>query len=270
VIGSGTSAIFVRNPPGEAMTGNLIGGNTVEKENVIEGSGGPAIQILEEAEEVGSWTEITRNHGSGNGGPFINLLAGANEGIAPPTIVDAQKSSVTGTSLEGATIRVFSKAKAEAGEVQGFLGETEADGSGNWKLTYSAPAGALVTATQTNGAGSTSQFAAPVAVPADPSNGGNGGGSNRGGPAPDTTAPKVTITKAPKAKSTSTTAKFKFKSNEAGSKFQCRLDKAKFKTCRSPKTYKKLKPGKHVFKVRATDKAGNVSKPMKRKFTVLK
>ena len=272
VIGSGASGIFVRNPPGVAMTGNLIGGSTAEKENTIEGSGGPAIQILEEAEEVGSWTEITRNHGSGNGGPFINLLAGANEGIAPPSISAALKSSATGTALKGATIRVFSKAKAEAGELQGFLGETEADGSGNWKVTYSAPAGTLVTATQTNGAGSTSQLAAPVAVPADPSTGGGSGGGNSGGGSGNTTdtiPPKVTITKAPKAKSASTTAKFKFKSNEAGSKFQCKLDKGKFKTCRSPKTYKKLKVGKHVFKVRATDKAGNVSKPAKRRFTIL-
>ena len=51
--------------------------------------------------------------------------------------------------------------------------------------------------------------------------------------------------------------------------FQCKLDKGKFKSCKSPKTYKKLKLGKHVFKVRAIDKAGNVGKPAKRKFTVL-
>ncbi len=270
VIGSGTSAIFVRNPPGVAMTGNLIGGSTAERENVIEGSGGPAIQILEEALEPGSAAEIARNRGSLNGGPFINLLAGANEGIAPPSISAALKSSATGTALKGATIRVFSKANAEVGELQGFLGETEADGSGNWKLTYSVPAGTLVTATQTNGAGSTSQLAAPVVVPADPSNGGgSGGGGNGGGNTVDTTPPKVTITKAPKAKTASTTAKFKFRSNEAGSKFQCKLDKGKFKNCRSPKTYKKLKPGKHVFKVKATDAAGNVSTVVKRKFTVL-
>jgi flagellar hook assembly protein FlgD len=84
----------------------------------------------------------------------------------------------------------------------------------------------------------------------------------------DTTAPKTTITKGPKAQTTSTTAKFKFKSNEADSTFQCKLDKGKFKKCKSPKTYKKLKPGKHVFKVRATDKAGNVGKPAKKKFTI--
>ncbi len=68
VIGSGLSGIRVKNPKGVAMTGNLIGGSTPERENVIEGSGGPAIEIFEEAEEAGSWTEIARNHGSGNGG----------------------------------------------------------------------------------------------------------------------------------------------------------------------------------------------------------
>ena len=85
----------------------------------------------------------------------------------------------------------------------------------------------------------------PPADPSGDSGGGSEGGGNRrrSGNTPDTTAPKVTITKAPKAKSTSTTAKFKFKANEAGSNFQCKLDKGKFKNCRSPKTYKKLKPG---------------------------
>ncbi len=175
----------------------------------------------------------------------------------------------------GATIRVFRKGSAEAGELQSFLGEAVVDGSGNWKVTYpSIPGETIVAATQTNGNGATSELST-AKVPADPSGGGgtgnNGGGGNAGGggTTTDKTPPTTKITKAPKAKTTSTTAKFKFKSNEGGSKFQCKLDKGKFKKCKSPKTYKKLKPGKHVFKVRATDKAGNVGKPAKRKFTVL-
>lgn len=39
--------------------------------------------------------------------------------------------------------------------------------------------------------------------------------------------------------------------------------------CQAPKTYKKLKPGKYAFKVKATDAAGNVSTAVTRKFTVL-
>jgi CSLREA domain-containing protein len=277
VIGSGSAGISVIAPLGGVpLTGNLVGGSTTERENTIEGSAGPAIEVLEQAGEPGSWTEITHNHGSGNGGLFIDLKNGANEGIVPPPISSALKASAEGTGAEaGAKIRVFRKAGSAPGELQSFLGEAKADGSGNWKVTYSAvPGGTIVAATQTNGTGATSELSTAT-VPADPSTdgGGGGGGTNNGGggppPAADSKAPTATITKGPKAQTTSTTAKFKFKSNEAGSTFQCKLDKGKFKKCKSPKTYKKLKPGRHVFKVRATDRAGNVGKPAPRKFTVL-
>lgn len=284
VIGSGDSGILVRNPPGIAMTGNLVGGSTAEKENTIEGSGGPAIEILEEALEPGSETEITRNHGALNSGPFIDLVGGANEGIASPSISTALQSSASGSALPGATIRVFRKAGAEAGELQSFLAETVADGSGNWKVTYgSVPAGTLVTATQTNENGATSELATPVAAIAEGGGGGEGGGGNGGGNngggnngggkggKKDTTPPDTKIVKGPPKKTHKKKVKFKFTSTEAGSTFQCKLDRKPFKTCSSPKVYKKLKPGKHVFKVRAIDKAGNVDPtPAKRKFTVLK
>jgi hypothetical protein len=59
-------------------------------------------------------------------------------------------------------------------------------------------------------------------------------------------------------------------STEADSAFQCKLDRKPFKPCVSPKKYKRLKPGKHVFKVRAIDKAGTVDPtPAKRSFKVL-
>jgi hypothetical protein len=65
--------------------------------------------------------------------------------------------------------------------------------------------------------------------------------------------------------------KFKFTSSEANSTFLCKLDRKPFKKCRSPKKYKKLKPGKHVFKVKAKDAAGNVDPtPAKRVFRVLR
>ena len=37
----------------------------------------------------------------------------------------------------------------------------------------------------------------------------------------------------------------------AGAKFECKLDNARWAKCSSPKTYKKLKVGKHTFRVRA-------------------
>src|SRR6476646_1375392 len=272
VFSSGGPGIKVRNPPGTAMTGNTVGGSNEDGENVLESNSGPAIVVLEEALEPGSATAITRNRGSLNGGPFISLLNGANGGIAAPVVTAVTATSATGTAEPGALVRIFRKTESDPGELAGYLTETIADGSGNWKETFPAvSAGTLITATQTVNS-ATSQLASPLTVAAEPSGGGGGGGGNNGGGGnpPDTTAPTVKITKAPKAKSKSTTAKFKLKANEAGSTCQCKLDKGKFKNCRSPKTYKKLKPGKHVFKVRATDKAGNVGKPATKKFKVLK
>jgi len=51
-------------------------------------------------------------------------------------------------------------------------------------------------------------------------------------------------------------AKFRFTSTVAGSSFQCKLDNGPFKPCKSPKTYKRLKPGRHTFKVKAISPTG--------------
>jgi CSLREA domain-containing protein len=262
-------------------SGNLIGGDTAAGENTIANTAGAAIVI---AGEESIQNEVRRNNGTGNGGLFIDLgdngpgnsaATGPNGGIQVPVFAGVTVSGVSGTAEPGAKVRVFRKQTASSGELRELLVEATADGSGNWSATYgsSLPAGTNVAASQTTAAKGTSELAAAT-IPADPI---DGGGAETGTgtvgvvpiPVADTTAPTVKITKAPKPKSTSTTAKFKFKSNEAGSTFECKLDKGKFKKCKSPKTYKQLKPGKHVFKVRAIDKAGNVGKAAKRKFTVL-
>jgi hypothetical protein len=81
-------------------------------------------------------------------------------------------------------------------------------------------------------------------------------------------APKVKITAGPKKSSTATTAKFKFKAEPAaGARFECKLDGAKWAKCSSPKTYRKLKPGKHTFQVRAIA-SGLTGAATKFKFTV--
>ena len=72
----------------------------------------------------------------------------------------------------------------------------------------------------------------------------------------DTFAPQTRFTLKP-AKAVSTrTVKFKFRSNEPGSTFKCKLDKGAWRSCTSPKKMQ-VKIGKHVFKVRATDAVGN-------------
>ncbi|HVD41132.1 MAG TPA: hypothetical protein VNC16_09050 [Solirubrobacterales bacterium] len=50
--------------------------------------------------------------------------------------------------------------------------------------------------------------------------------------------------------------------------FKCRLDKRRWRRCASPKVYKRLKPGRHVFKVRAFTSAAEDPSPAKRKFRI--
>ena len=44
--------------------------------------------------------------------------------------------------------------------------------------------------------------------------------------------------------------------------------KAKFKSCKSPKEYKHLKPRKYTFEVRTFDSTGTETTPAKRKFEI--
>jgi subtilisin family serine protease len=88
----------------------------------------------------------------------------------------------------------------------------------------------------------------------------------------DTTKPKVTSVKV-KVNHGTKSAKVTFHGTDPGNgskglKFKCKLGKGSFKSCKSPKTYKHLSRGKHTVQVKAIDKAGNVSKTVKKKFTV--
>lgn len=82
----------------------------------------------------------------------------------------------------------------------------------------------------------------------------------------DTLPPQTTIRK---VKVLDDDVKVRFRSSEKGSTFQCRVDRRKFKPCRSPRTFKNLKEGKHKVRVRAIDPAGNVDRtPAKRKVRI--
>ena len=54
--------------------------------------------------------------------------------------------------------------------------------------------------------------------------------------------------------------KFRFEASEAGSSFECKLDKGSYEPCSSPHKVKvkaKRKAKTHTIKVRAVDAAGN-------------
>jgi hypothetical protein len=85
----------------------------------------------------------------------------------------------------------------------------------------------------------------------------------------DTRPPNTRIRGGPKRVTRSRSATFRFGSTEAGSRFQCKLDRKPFRRCRSPKTYRRLRPGRHTFRVRAIDRAGNVDRsPAVKRWTI--
>jgi hypothetical protein len=56
-------------------------------------------------------------------------------------------------------------------------------------------------------------------------------------------------------------ATFRFRSTDIGHpRFKCKLDRRPRRACGPRKTYRHLKRGRHILRVRATDLAGNVER----------
>lgn len=90
------------------------------------------------------------------------------------------------------------------------------------------------------------------------STGSSGYGPTGDSPPPGRGAPQTTLRRKPPKQTADRTPSFRFGADEAKARFQCKLDRAAYKACRSPFTSKKLGFGPHVFKVRAIDSDGHV------------
>jgi len=92
-------------------------------------------------------------------------------------------------------------------------------------------------------------------------------------PPPPPAAPDTKLGKHPKAKVKTTKSKvkvsFAFSSDVAGATFQCKLDKAAYGSCKSPRSYK-VRPGKHTFAVRALGPGGTDASPASFSFKVVR
>ena len=285
IFGAGGAGIRLQGASPEfRVSGNLVGGDTAEDENFIVGSAAAAIEISSREK---TRNEVARNAGIANGGLFIDLVAvspstefGPNDGIEPPELVAATESGAAGDAEVGARVRVFRKQSTAAGELESFLGETIADGTGAWEVTYDSaiPPGTVVGATQTSEIGGTSELAIATtpgseSTPGTPGTPGGSAGEIFGSAAPGSLQNEIAQvrpqTKILSGRSNSHTARFVFKSSQVGSTFLCRLDGRPFDLCESPRRYVGLEPGKHVFWVRAIDPAGRVDlSPAKKKFAV--
>ncbi len=104
------------------------------------------------------------------------------------------------------------------------------------------------------------------------------GNSSGCSPAPvtyteDSLAPRTRITLAPGAKTRRRTAVFRFldATGNQGTAFLCRLDHGKWRPCRTPRKFRRLRFGRHVVRVKATDSAGNRERVgAKRRFKVIR
>lgn len=88
--------------------------------------------------------------------------------------------------------------------------------------------------------------------------------------ASDATAPNTRVESSPDSPANKTTATFAFGTTEpVGARFECSLDGGRFRSCESPAGYENLAEGRHDFKVRSTDAAGNADPtPASRSWTV--
>jgi hypothetical protein len=76
-------------------------------------------------------------------------------------------------------------------------------------------------------------------------------------PPPDVTPPDTHLHTHTARLTAGRRAVFELHASEARSTFACRLDGHPWAACRSPKVYRRLEAGRHTFRVRAIDAAGN-------------
>ncbi len=103
---------------------------------------------------------LSENRISKNGSLGIYLSNGANGNIAPPDIITASNSEITGQAVAFQTVEIFCD---ENNEGRIFLGKTTSDASGNFTYTPASPPPlTFITATATDADNNTSAFSDPV------------------------------------------------------------------------------------------------------------
>jgi hypothetical protein len=75
----------------------------------------------------------------------------------------------------------------------------------------------------------------------------------------DSTNPHTRITFAPGVVTRDRTPVFRFTdmTGDEGTRFLCRMDRRRFAPCKPPRRFKRLRMGRHRFRVKAIDAAGN-------------
>lgn len=221
-------------------------------------------------------------------------------GTIPASPNPSLEPTIVGEAEPGTAVKVYPTADC-SGAPAGTGTAAELMGSGI-KVTVKAGTTTTFHATATNSSGDTSACS-PTAVsytqqnttsppPEEPSGGGSGGtegsggsggaggsGSGSGGGSEGIrignvvyVTPVVRITFGPASKTRSVRPVFRFvdATEQPGTQFFCKIDHQAWKGCTSPyRPKKRLKPGKHVFAVKAKSFAGQWAHPVSRRFKVV-
>ncbi len=173
--------------------------------------------------------------------PGIPLTAGTLSGPAPFSL----------TAIEGSALTLVAPQQAQlGGETYDFrewsdggarVHSLAADVSGSFEAVYArvpvlpgAPGGS------------------PPA--GDPPAGGTG---NR----PPDLKERPTLAVVPPKRTARTAARFAFGGPEPGLRYRCKLDGKPYATCSSPRVYRRLRPGRHIFRVAVEAAGGSIASP---------
>ena len=218
--------------PGYVPTGSP---STILESDLFEGIEDPDLAIDLSGEASVTW------QGQDPGGPGYHLFSSIFEETAPELEVSVPPKAAQGQEIE---VRATATDRNPVSVTWDFGDGGTAQGT-VVRHTYATAGTFQVRTTATDAAGNATTVSTRIEVVA----------KDGPGPPPDQPVkpvpPQTKITGKPAKKTKRKSASFRFVSSLSGSAFQCRLDKARWKPCASPKKLKKLKSGKHTFRVRA-------------------
>lgn len=154
-IGNGGAGVLFTG----GASANLVGGDTASQANTIANNGGAGVQV-----DTGGTNSILSNSIYANTAIGILLTNGGNNGIAPPVLTSAQLQNgvvtLAGSAPTNGTYRLQVFANGSDSSMSGRQLILDTMVSGSFSLSLSGLAnGVFLTATLTDAAGNTSQFA---------------------------------------------------------------------------------------------------------------
>lgn len=244
--------------------------------------------IYERAFDAGPNPDVTRLVSSGNSAELdLGPAAPELKGTTPGSPGESTQPAIVGKAQPGSLIKIYPTASCSGEPVAtGTAEQLEAPG-----IQVSVGTGETRSFWATAEAeGFTSLCSNPVSysqqslqLPQEPPPAGGGGTSGGGGGPGVSTLPKgpdgkvyvapvTKITFGPAAKTRSASPVFRFTdaTGQVGTRFTCKVDRGRWRSCGSPVRLKRLKPGRHVFRVNAVNAIGTpAARPVSRAFKVV-